>query len=81
VGARYDNYDKYGDTINPRLGFTTPINADGHIKLLYGTAFRAPSYVESNSNSNHSGQLVNADIKPEQLEAFEAEYSVQHPRF
>jgi len=80
IGARYDNYDQYGDTINPRIGFTTPMSTDSHLKLLYGTAFRAPSYYESNTTAY--GNLVpNTDVEPEQLESIEAEYSVQQPQF
>ncbi len=80
LGTRYDHYDRYGDTINPRIGFTTPVSTDSHFKLLYGTAFRAPSYYETNTTTH--GNLVPAsDVEPERLESIEAEYSVQQPQF
>ncbi len=79
LGGRYDNYDKYGDTFNPRIGFTTPVNADSYIKLLYGTAFRAPSYYESNTTA-HGNLVPTTDVTPERLESIEAEYSVTQPQ-
>ncbi len=80
LGTRYDYYDRYGDTFNPRIGFTTPVSTDSHVKILYGTAFRAPSYYESNTTSY--GNLVpNSDVEPEQLESIEAEYCFQQPQF
>lgn len=76
AGLRYDDYDVYGDTVNPRLGLNVPISDNNHLKLLYGSAFRAPSYYESNTRPA-GGLVPNKDIEPEELETFEAEYCFQ----
>jgi len=73
IGARFDDYDKYGNSFNPRLAISYPFGKYNHIKFLYGSAFRAPSYYESNTNLN-GGLIPNPDVKPEQLETFEIEY-------
>ena len=46
AGARYDYYNIFGGTFNPRLGLIlTPFNGSS-IKILYGSAFRAPNVYE-----------------------------------
>ena len=32
-----------GDTVNPRLSLSWDMNEDWNLRLLYGTAFRAPA--------------------------------------
>jgi outer membrane receptor for ferrienterochelin and colicins len=46
VGARYDHYGTFGGTANPRLGLIYSPLPKTTLKLLYGTAFRAPSDYE-----------------------------------
>jgi outer membrane receptor protein involved in Fe transport len=46
LGLRHDRYDTFGGTTNPRLAMIyKPVNRTS-IKLLYGQAFRAPSFYE-----------------------------------
>ena len=46
LGLRYDNYEQYGDSLNPRIGAVyTPIK-NMLMKILYGEAFRGPTYKE-----------------------------------
>ncbi|OGF50228.1 MAG: hypothetical protein A2231_01760 [Candidatus Firestonebacteria bacterium RIFOXYA2_FULL_40_8] len=46
AGARYDYYNNFGGTFNPRLGLIlTPVKGAA-IKILYGSAFRAPNVYE-----------------------------------
>ncbi len=73
IGLRYDNYDKYGDSLNPRLGLTIPFKNRSHMKILYGSAFRAPSYYESNTKPE-GGLTPTQDIRPEKLKTAEIEY-------
>ncbi len=47
VGARYDRNSRFGSSFNPRLGVVYQPSATTTIKLLYGSAFRAPSPSES----------------------------------
>jgi outer membrane cobalamin receptor len=43
LGGRYDNNSRYGKSYNPRLGMVYKPFSKTTIKLLYGTAFLAPS--------------------------------------
>src|SRR5678815_72690 len=47
LGARYDRYQKLGGTVNPRLGLIFHPDVGTSLKLLYGTAFRAPTTYET----------------------------------
>jgi len=46
AGARYDHYSDFGSTLNPRLGLVWQSTDSLITKLMYGQAFRAPSYLE-----------------------------------
>ncbi len=66
AGLRYDDYDDVGSSLNPRAGFVFSPTQKLYFKLLYGTAFRAPSFNEMYSKNNPSIQ-GNDDIDPETL--------------
>jgi iron complex outermembrane receptor protein len=46
AGLRYDHYASFGGTTNPRLGLIYHLFHPTTLKLLYGTAFRAPEPYE-----------------------------------
>jgi iron complex outermembrane receptor protein len=46
AGVRYDHYETFGGTTNPRLGLIYSPREKTAIKLLYGQAFRAPNTYE-----------------------------------
>lgn len=46
AGLRYDQLDSVGSTTNPRLALIYSATPDTTLKLLYGTAFRAPNAYE-----------------------------------
>ncbi|HTW57585.1 MAG TPA: TonB-dependent receptor [Terriglobales bacterium] len=46
AGVRYDHYSNFGGTTNPRLGLIYHLFHPTTLKLLYGTAFRAPEPYE-----------------------------------
>src|SRR5208282_2350186 len=46
AGLRYDHYSGFGGTTNPRLGLIYHLFHPTTLKLLYGTAFRAPEPFE-----------------------------------
>ena len=46
AGLRYDHYSNFGGTTNPRLGLIYHVFHPTTLKLLYGTAFRAPEPFE-----------------------------------
>jgi outer membrane receptor protein involved in Fe transport len=50
AGVRIDHQSEYGASVNPRLGAVWHANAQHHLKVFYGKAFRAPSPEESLSS-------------------------------
>ena len=46
AGVRYDRYDDFGDVINPRAGIVIAPSKRTFAKLIYGSAFRAPTFRE-----------------------------------
>jgi len=46
AGARYDHYSDFGGALNPRLALVWQSTDRLVTKLMYGQAFRAPSYLE-----------------------------------
>ncbi|MCP4346694.1 MAG: TonB-dependent receptor [Desulfobacterales bacterium] len=70
VGARYDSYSDFGDSLNPRAGLIWRFGKDYNLKILYGRAFRAPSFYEL-YNKNNPLIEGNSDLKPEKIETYE----------
>lgn len=70
AGLRYDDYSDFGSTVNPRLALVWATSFDVTTKLLYGQAFRAPSFAER-GNINNPVALGNPAIKPEKMETVE----------
>ncbi len=52
LGARYDQYETIGNHLSPRLGLVHQLNDHHSLKLLYGDAFRAPTFAETNLTNN-----------------------------
>jgi iron complex outermembrane receptor protein len=46
AGLRYDDYSDFGSTVNPRVALVWDMHTDLTAKLLYGRAFRAPSFAD-----------------------------------
>ncbi len=69
LGVRYDRYDDFGGTLNPRLGFVHEFGNDLVMKILYGSAFRAPTFIEL--YTNYTALAGNPDIEPEKISTYE----------
>jgi len=70
AGLRYDNYSTSGSTINPRLAVICMPQPATAIKLLYGTAFRAPNAYElyyADATTSKASQ----NLKPETTTSYE----------
>lgn len=73
AGLRHDNYSDFGGTTNPRLALVWDASFNLTAKLLYGKAFRAPSFNEEfGTNPVANG---NASLKPETIETVETALS------
>jgi len=70
AGVRYDYYDDFGGTTNPRLALVWATTRTLTSKLLYGRAFRAPSFAEL-YNRNNPVAVGNDDLRPETIETVE----------
>lgn len=70
AGIRYDNYSDFGSTTNPRLALVWATRYNLTSKLLYGRAFRAPSFGELYFQNNPS-LTGNSSLKPETIDMVE----------
>jgi iron complex outermembrane receptor protein len=70
AGIRYDHYSDFGSTINPRIGSTYSINKTNSLKLMFGKAFRAPTFAEL-YNKNNYAFVGNKNLKPETIRTTE----------
>jgi iron complex outermembrane receptor protein len=71
AGFRYNYSDSYGDTMNPRVALVYSPWQQTTLKLLYGTAFRAPSTYEMFYNCCANSFIGNPDLQPETIDTYE----------
>jgi len=69
-GIRLDHYSDVGSTINPRLSLVWNTRHDLTSKLLYGRAFRTPTFGELGTQNNPVG-LGNPNLDPETIDTLE----------
>ena len=69
-GGRWDRFSDFGSIFNPRLGLVWEVDRDITAKLLYGEAFRAPSFSELYLKNNPSG-LGSPNLDPERIKTYE----------
>lgn len=76
TGVRYDDYSDFGDTVNPRLALVWSAKYNLTAKVLYGTAFRAPSFVDTR-NQNNPVALGNPELGPEEIDTLEVAFDIK----
>lgn len=76
AGIRHDRYSDFGSTTNPRLALVWDASLELTAKLLYGRAFRAPSFNEEYSINNPVAR-GNSSLQPETNKTIEAAFSWQ----
>lgn len=75
AGIRYDHFNTFGGTLNPRAAVIFQPQKLSTYKFLYGEAFRAP-----NAYENFYETVINKpnpDIGPETIRSYEAVYEQQ----
>jgi outer membrane receptor for ferrienterochelin and colicin len=77
TGLRYDHYSDFGSTLNPRAALIWDITPELTGKILYGQAYRAPSFLEQ-YQQNSAFFIGNAALKPETIETTELAFDY-HP--
>jgi outer membrane receptor for ferrienterochelin and colicin len=70
TGLRYDHYSDFGGTWNPRAALIWDINPQLTSKILYGQAYRAPSFLEQ-YQVNSPTFIGNPSLQPETIETTE----------
>jgi iron complex outermembrane receptor protein len=73
AGGRYDWYSDFGDTFNLRGALVWRTSPDLIAKLMYGEAFRAPSFQEL-YNAYNPLALGNPDLSPETIQTLETAF-------
>lgn len=76
VGIRRDDYSDFGATTNPRLALVWTTSLKLTTKLLYGRAFRAPSFAEMR-NINNPSVLGDPNLSPETIDSYELVFNYQ----
>jgi outer membrane receptor for ferrienterochelin and colicins len=71
AGVRYDSFDTFGDTVNPRLALVYSPIEPTTLKFLYGTAFRAPNVSEFSYEDDGRTAKLNPDLEPEKNSTYE----------
>jgi outer membrane receptor protein involved in Fe transport len=76
AGIRHDAYGSGFSSTNPRLALVQQIDGARTVKLLYGTAFRAPNAYERYYDLALAGgsQKANPSLGPERIRTYEAVY-------
>ena len=71
AGLRYDDYESFGSTTNPRVSLVYNFRPATTLKLLYGTAFRAPTAYEFYYHDDGETTKPADDLDPEKIETYE----------
>ncbi len=80
TGVRLDEYSDFGATVNPRVGLVWNMDPRLTTKLLYGHAFRPPSFAEQHSNGLYLG-LGNSDLEPSTIDMVELAFGYRAIRY
>ena len=68
AGSRYDQYSLVDSTVNPRVALIYNAWENSTFKAIYGTAFRAPNFLERSFN------VTLQPVKPETITTYELVY-------
>jgi iron complex outermembrane receptor protein len=76
AGVRHDKYSDFGGTTNPRLALVWDAAYNVVVKVMHGTAFRAPSFSELYA-INNPVTIGSPSLKPETITTDELAFSWQ----
>jgi iron complex outermembrane receptor protein len=71
AGLRYDHYETFGGTVNPRAALIYSVDRSTTLKALYGRAFRAPTFYELFYADDGQTQEASPGLRPETISSFE----------
>ena len=73
AGVRYDHYSDFASTVNPRLALVWETTDKLTTKLMYGEAFRAPSFQELYADTSRA--IANPNLDAEDSKTLELAFS------
>ena len=74
LGLRFDHYNDFGNSINPRMAFIYLTPFKGSFKMMYGKAFRAPNFLEL-YDKNNPVDFGNPALDAETIQTAELSYT------
>ncbi len=80
IGARHDQYNDFGGATSPRSGLSWAFMENASLKVLYGEAFRAPSFIEMYT-TNQPAVQGNPDLQPELIRTYELGLSYKFNKY
>ena len=81
-GLRFDRHSVYGDKVSGRFGGVATILSNLHLKLLYGSAFKAPSPQLLYGTPLAPGDIAgNQSLKPSYVHTLESQLSYRPNRY
>lgn len=72
AGLRYDHYSAFGGTTNPRVALIYHPSPGNGLKLIYGSAYRAPNAYEMFYGDDSADYKTNQNLRPERIKTYEA---------
>jgi len=72
LGLRLDNYSDFGAEVSKRAALVYRANDKTVLKLLYGSAFRAPTFIEAYANGHINLRAGDENMEPEETNTYEA---------
>ncbi|MGB3961448.1 MAG: TonB-dependent receptor, partial [Sulfurimonas sp.] len=80
LGARLDNYSDFGAQLSKQAGVVYRASDAWIFKLLYGSAFRAPTFIEAYQTGHINFRAGDENIEPEETNTYEA-VAIYTPNF
>jgi iron complex outermembrane receptor protein len=77
TGFRFDSYSDFGSSTNPRIALVWKPKEKSSLKLMYGTAFRAPNFLELYDRNNYV-DFGNINLNAEEVETIELSWLNTH---
>jgi outer membrane receptor for ferrienterochelin and colicins len=77
AGARFDRYSDFGTSLSPRAALVYGTHFHSDVKVMYGRAFRAPSFGELYGGSRRVAVSTSNPLRAETVDTFEAAYTQQ----
>lgn len=71
LGLRVDRYSDFGSQLSKRASLVYRASDEVVAKLLYGSAFRAPTLIEAYQNGHINFRAGDESIKPEETDTYE----------